>query len=81
MYYYILQGNGVEFLVGEERMTFRGTVTFTSADNLAAYSLGGFKTLSSALRKCRNCMTVDSDMQLKVNITVHTSNASLQSNH
>lgn len=62
----LLQVNGVEFLVGEEQMTFRGMITFTSADNLAAYSLGGFKRLSSALRKCMVCMTVDSDMQSKV---------------
>ena len=45
---------------------FRGTITIVCADNLASWSLGGFKALSSALRKCRFCMAVAEDMKSKV---------------
>ena len=44
----------------------RGTLTVVSADNPAANLIGGYKMLTSALRKCRTCMAVDSDMQTKV---------------
>ena len=33
------------------RVSFRGILTVVSADNLAAWSLGGFKALASAFRK------------------------------
>ena len=45
---------------------FRGTLTIVCADNLASWSLGGYKALSAALRKCRFCMAVDEDMKSKV---------------
>ena len=35
-------------------------------DNLGSQYIGGYKQLSSALRKCRFCMTVLDDMQQKV---------------
>lgn len=48
-------------------MTYlRGTLTIRSADNPAANLIGGYKSLTSAFRKCRTCMTVESDMQTKV---------------
>ena len=48
-----MQDEGVVFQIENTSYTFRGTITVASADNLAAWDLGGFKALSSALRKCR----------------------------
>lgn len=45
---------------------FRGTISLVSADNLAAWDLGGYKALASALRKCQFCMAVSTDMLSKV---------------
>ena len=45
---------------------FRGTVSIVSADNLASWSIGGYKTLSSATRKCRFCMATAEKIQSKV---------------
>ena len=47
---------------------FRGTISLIPGDNLASQYLGGYKGLSSALRKCRQCMAVDSNMQSQVNL-------------
>ena len=44
----------------------RGTLTVFSADNLAAWAIGGFKALSSAFRRCQYCMIVETDLQTKV---------------
>ena len=63
---YIHMQDGVSFIVDGRHMTLRGTVTLVSADNLAAQAIGGYKALHSAFRKCRNCMAVDADMQIKV---------------
>ena len=41
-----------------------------SGDNLAGNYIGGYKQLSSALRKCRFCMAVVKDMCEKVNLWV-----------
>lgn len=38
---------------------FRGTLTIVSADNPASHLIGGYRSLSSALRKCRFCMAID----------------------
>ena len=51
--------NGTEYI-------FKGTLTLVPGDNLASQYLGGFKALASALRKCRQCMAVDDDMQREV---------------
>lgn len=51
-------------------VNFRGTLTICSADNPAACSLGGYKALHSAIRKCRSCMAVDADIQTKVLLCV-----------
>ncbi len=37
-----------------------------SADNLAAWAVGGYKALASAFRKCQFCMVTDNEMQEKV---------------
>ena len=47
-------------------MCFRGTITVVSADNLAAWALGGYKALMSAFRKCQYCMVTDAQMQREV---------------
>ena len=44
----------------------RGTLTMVAGDNLASHYLGGYKSLSSALRKCRYCMAVADDMAVEV---------------
>ncbi len=44
----------------------RGTLTIGSADNPAANLVAGYKSLTSAFRKCRTCMAVETDMQSKV---------------
>ena len=44
----------------------KGTVMLIPGDNLASQCLGGYKSLASALRKCRQCMAVNTDMQTKV---------------
>ncbi len=43
-----------------------GTIILVPGDNLASQYLGGYKSLASALRKCRHCMAVDEDMQTVV---------------
>ena len=50
---------------GREKL-ITGTLVNVSADNPAACEIGGFKQLHSAFRKCRYCMAVDADMQIKV---------------
>lgn len=41
-------------------------MTAFSADNLAAWSVGGFKALASAFRKCHYCMVTNEEMQTEV---------------
>ena len=41
-----------------------------SEDNLGSNYIGGFKQLSSAIRKCQLCMATASDMCEKVYISV-----------
>ena len=48
----------------------RGTVTMVSGDKLASPYLGGYKSLSSAFRKCRNCMAVADNMAVEVKYNV-----------
>lgn len=56
----------VEFDINGIVYSFRGTVTTLSADNLAAWSIGGYKALQAAFRKCQYCMVTDTDMQVEV---------------
>jgi hypothetical protein len=53
---------GVTIVINGQAYTFRGTLALVSGDNLASHYLGGYKSLSSALRKCRHCMAVADDM-------------------
>ena len=46
-----LQDEGVTFVINGQAYTFRGTLALVSGDNLASHYLGGYKSLSSALRK------------------------------
>ena len=61
-----MQDTGVEFNFDGNVVSFRGTVTVFSADNLAAWAIGGYKALMSAFRKCQYCMVTDEQMQCKV---------------
>ena len=54
---------------GQEK-TYRGTIVLGSADNLASQLIGGYKSLASAVRKCRFCLAVN-DMVSKVNSGLH----------
>ena len=49
-------------------VNLRGTLTVISADNPAANLIGGYKSLTSAFRKCRTCMAIEEDMQTKVHV-------------
>ena len=53
-------------MIDQQWMAFRGTLTVFSADNLAAWSVGGYKALASAFRKCQYCLAVNETMQTKV---------------
>ena len=54
------------FEFDNQQVSFCGTVTVVSADNLAAWFLGGFKALQSAFRKCQYCMVTMEEMQTQV---------------
>jgi hypothetical protein len=57
---------GTVFNVRGEQTTLYGTLVIVSADNLAAYQIGGYKSLHAAFKKCRYCMTTSEDMCSKV---------------
>lgn len=61
-----MQDEGVEFNIGGESYNFRGSIALVIADNLASQSIGGYKALNSALRKCRHCMAVAENMRCEV---------------
>ena len=56
----------MQLVVDGIETSFHGSISVVSADNLASQDLGGFKALNAALRKCRYCMTTETEMQLKV---------------
>lgn len=62
----MIQESGVEFQFGNKSRTFRGTLTLVAGDNQGSHYIGGYKQLSSALRKCRYCLAVSEDMSNKV---------------
>ena len=62
----ITQESGVDFHIGSQVYNFRGTLTLVVGDNQGSHLIGGYKQLSSALRKCRHCMAVSEDMSQKV---------------
>ena len=51
-----MQDTGVQFKFDGDIVQCRGTVTVFSADNLAAWAVGGFKALASAVWRCQFCM-------------------------
>lgn len=61
---------GVDVIVDGIQHKFKGTVMLVPGDNLASQCLGGYKSLASALRKCRHCMAVNEDMQTKVSMYI-----------
>ena len=60
----------MNFVVNGMTQNFRGTISILSADNLAAWDLGGYIQLASALRQCRFCVAIREDMISKV-VLVH----------
>ena len=54
------------FKINGHNRKMNGTLINVSADNPAACTIGGFKQLHSAFRKCRYCMATGSDVQTKV---------------
>lgn len=50
-----LEVEGIQILHNERNFVFRGTVSFISADNLAAHHVGGFNESFSSTRCCRTC--------------------------
>ena len=61
-----MQEQGVAFEFDGRKVYFHGTLTIFSANDLAAWSIGGFKALASAFRNCQFCMVTMEDMQTKV---------------
>ena len=64
-----LQENGVTFNIHGKLYIFRGSLALVAVDNLASHFLGGYKSLSSALRKCRHCMATADNMATEVQCT------------
>uniref|UniRef100_A0A1X7V3V2 Uncharacterized protein n=1 Tax=Amphimedon queenslandica TaxID=400682 RepID=A0A1X7V3V2_AMPQE len=56
---------GVDLNIKGQQHNFGGTITIVCADNLACWSLVGYKALASALRKCRLCMAIAEDLSYK----------------
>ena len=66
------QDGGVPFLIDGQIVYLRGTLILGCADNLAANLIAGYKSLTSAFRKCRSCMAIATEMKTKVcNIFCH----------
>ena len=65
-----MQDTGVQFEFDGEIVRCRGTVTLFSADNLAAWAVGGFKALASTFRRCQFCMVTHDEMQAKVYLQI-----------
>ena len=63
-FFLFLQERGYTFPTTQ--WMFYGTITFVSADNLAANLLGGFKEGSTAYRGCRHYMATLSEMKTQV---------------
>ena len=59
---------GLTITIEQQQLKFYGTLTLVPGDNLASQYLGGYKSLASAHRKCRNCMATNKDMETKVSL-------------
>lgn len=57
---------GITIQTSEGTYLFKGTITIVPGDNLASQYIGGYKSLASAHRKCRNCFAISDDMQSQV---------------
>ena len=57
---------GVEFEIRGEKKFLKGTIAYSSGDNLGSQLLGGFKEGSQAHRKCRECMGLAEKIQTMV---------------
>ena len=64
---YNKQDEGVILEIDGEEVAMRGTLTVFSADNLAAWAIGGFKALS-AFRRCQYCMVIEAELQNTVHV-------------
>jgi len=53
----LLETDGLEVLIDGTVKVFHGTISFMTADNLAAHTLSGLMESFSALRFCRFCLT------------------------
>ena len=54
------------FEVDGQTVYLPGALTSVVANNLASNLIGGFKSLSSAFRKCRHCLATAEEIQTKV---------------
>ncbi|XP_028418114.1 uncharacterized protein LOC114543241 [Dendronephthya gigantea] len=59
------QDTGHPFTVQGTEQNFCGSIVYTSADNLGAQQLGGFKESCSAHRPCRYCLATAEEMKSK----------------
>lgn len=66
----IILQTGIDVILDGVQHNFKGTVILVPGDNLASQYLGGYKSLASALRKCRQCMAINEDMQTKASVCV-----------
>jgi hypothetical protein len=59
-----LETEGINILFDGTNYNFKGTISFLSADNLAAHGLGGYhENFSTVLRLCRTCTVTKHEMQ------------------
>ena len=63
-----LSQNGITITTRISQHTFYGSLFLVPGDNLASQFLGGYKSLASAHRKCRNCLATNENMQSKVRL-------------
>lgn len=59
----VLEKDGIEFSKDGMQHKFRGTVSFLSADNLAAHEIGGFQVHFHHGRVCRMCNITKADLR------------------
>lgn len=62
-YTVLTQEQGHDFTVQGRTKHIRGTIALVSADNPASAALGGFKESTSALRPCRQCTGLATDIK------------------
>ena len=72
-HFLLLQVDGVPFLINGKTQYLRGALTSVVADNPASNLIGGFKNLSSAYRKCRDCLATSEEIQTMVKCAIRFS--------